>query len=97
MQVVGTLTFAKWLKRLRDQTGRRAIVKRIARIISTGDLGDHAGVGDSVSELRIHVGPGYRVYYTIRGEQLVLILCGGAKDSQERDIRQAKEMAAGIE
>jgi putative addiction module killer protein len=82
---------------LRDPLGRRAIVRRLARIVSTDHFGDHAGVGDGVSELRIDVGPGYRVYYTVREGQVVLLLCGGAKDSQERDIRRAKEMAAELE
>ena len=97
MQVVETETFWKWLKALRDQHGRQAILRRIARIVSTDNFGDHAGVGDGVSELRIDLGPGYRVYYTLRGKQVVLLLCGGAKDSQERDIRKAKEMAAELE
>ena len=97
MQVVETETFSKWLKALRDPLGRRALVRRIARIVSTDHFGDHAGVGDGVSELRIDVGPGYRVYYTLRGEQIVLLLCGGDKDSQERDIKRAKEMAAQLE
>jgi len=97
MRVVETATFAKWLKRLRDQTGRRAIVRRVARIVATDNLGDHASVGDGVSELRIHIGPGYRIYYTIRGEELILVLCGGAKDSQERDIERAKALAAETE
>jgi putative addiction module killer protein len=93
-EVIETEAFAKWLKSLRDQLGRRAIARRIAQIVSTHNFGDHASVGDSVSELRIHVGPGYRVYYTIREEKVVLLLCGGDKDSQGRDIGKAKEMAA---
>jgi len=63
--VVECETFAKWLKTLRDQLGRRNIIRRIARIVSTDNFGDHASVGDGVSELRIHTGPGYRIYYTI--------------------------------
>lgn len=97
IEVVETEIFSKWLKALRDPIGRRSIVSRIARILSTNNFGDHAGVGDGVSELRIHAGPGYRVYYTIRGEEIVLLLCGGDKDSQERDITRAKEMAAELE
>lgn len=96
-QVVETETFSKWLKALRDPLGRRAVLRRIARIVSTDNFGDHAGVGDGVSELRIDVGPGYRVYYTLRDEQVVLLLCGGDKDTQERDIKRAKEMAADFE
>jgi len=93
-EVLETEAFAKWLKGLRDLIGRRGILRRLARLVSTDNFGDHASVGDGVSELRIDVGPGYRVYYTIREGGLVLLLCGGDKDSQERDIRKAKEMAA---
>ncbi|HEX8669589.1 MAG TPA: type II toxin-antitoxin system RelE/ParE family toxin [Allosphingosinicella sp.] len=96
-EVVETEAFAQWMKRLRDPLGRRAILRRIARIVSTDNFGDHAGVGDGVSELRVDVGPGYRVYYTIREGAVVLLLCGGDKDSQERDIRKAKEMAAELD
>lgn len=96
-EVVETETFSKWLKALRDPLGRRAVLRRIARIVSTDHFGDHAGIGDGVSELRIDIGPGYRVYYTLRGELVVLLLCGGDKDGQERDIRRAKELAAQLE
>lgn len=97
MQVVETEAFSKWLRTLRDPVGRRSIVNRVARIVSTGSFGDHAGVGGDVSELRIHVGPGYRVYYTVRSQDLVLLLCGGDKGSQRRDIERAIEMAARLE
>jgi len=93
-EIVETEEFSKWLKGLRDPLGRRAILRRLARIAATDNFGDHAGVGDGVSELRIDVGPGYRVYYTIRGGRIVWLLGGGDKDRQERDIRKAKEMAA---
>lgn len=96
-EVVETEAFSKWLKALRDPLGRRAIVRRLARIVSTDHFGDHAGIGDGVSELRVDAGPGYRIYYTIREGRVVLLLCGGDKDSQERDIRRAKEMAVQVE
>lgn len=96
-EVVETEAFSKWLKALRDPLGRRAVLRRIARIVAMDHFGDHAGVGEGVSELRIDVGPGYRVYYTMRGELVVLLLCGGDKDSQERDIRRAKELAVQVE
>ena len=76
---------------------RRQINSRIARIASTGNFGDFASVGGGVSELRVHAGAGYRVYYTLRGEEVVILLCGGAKDSQDRDIKRAREMAADLE
>ena len=97
MEVAETEAFGNWLKGMRDPLGRRAILRRIARIETTDNFGDHAGIGDGVSELRIDVGPGYRVYYTIREGAVMLLLCGGDKDSQERDIRRAKEMAAELE
>lgn len=96
-EVVESETFSKWLKALRDPIGRRVIVRRLARIVSTDHFGDHAGIGEGVSELRIDAGPGYRIYYTIRDARVVLLLCGGDKDSQVRDIRRAKEMAAELE
>ena len=96
-EIVETEAFSKWLKGLRDPLGRRAVIRRLARIVATDNFGDHAGVGDGVSELRIDTGPGYRVYYTIRDEQVVWLLGGGDKDSQERDIKKAKELAAGPE
>ena len=71
------------------------IAKRIDRIAS-GNFGDAKSVGDGVSELRFAFGPGYRVYYTRRGDVVVILLCGGDKDSQERDIERAKMMAKEI-
>lgn len=96
-EVVETETFSKWLKALRDLDGRRAIVRRLARIHSMDHFGDHAGIGAGVSELRIDSGPGYRVYYTLREGRVMLLLCGGDKDSQERDIRRAKDIAVQVE
>ncbi|MEA3014668.1 MAG: hypothetical protein QOD42_3213 [Sphingomonadales bacterium] len=96
-EIVETEAFSKWLKALRDPLGKRAVVRRLARIAATDNFGDHVSVGDGVSELRIDVGPGYRVYYTIREGRVVWLLGGGDKDSQDRDIRQAKEMAGELE
>jgi putative addiction module killer protein len=96
-EIVETETFSNWLKGLRDALGKRAVLRRLARIAATDNFGDHAGVGDGVSELRIDTGPGYRVYYTIREGRIVWLLGGGDKDTQERDIRRAKEMASDLE
>jgi putative addiction module killer protein len=74
----------------------KAIGKRLARV-EVGLLGDNASVGDRVSELRIHIGPGYRVDYTNRGNVLVVLLCGGDKGSQDRDINRAKALEALLE
>lgn len=92
MQVIETLEFSEWLSSLRDVVARRAIVKRLTRLAATDHFGDAHPVGDGVSEMRFHMGPGYRVYYIIRDG--AVILCGGDKDSQDRDIDRAKKMAA---
>ncbi len=90
-----TEDFAAWLTSLTDRTAQKAIAKRLVRV-EAGLLGDWSSVGDGVSELRVHVGPGYRVYFTIRQREIVILLCGGDKSSQSRDIRQAKELADGL-
>lgn len=84
--------FERWLGRLRDVSTRAIIVRRIARV-ARGNLGDVRAVGEGVSELRIDHGPGYRVYFTKRGERMIVLLCGGDKDSQARDIARAKALA----
>ncbi len=83
----------EWLKALRSGTDRAIIAKRLVRL-SNGNFGDVEPVGEGVSELRIHVGPGYRVYFMRRGAMIVLLLCGGDKGSQSRDIARAKAMAS---
>ena len=87
-----TETFSVWLKDLSDIRGRAKIVARIQRL-ADGNPGDVAPVGDGVSEMRIHFGPGYRVYYVNRGGELFVLLCGGDKSSQHRDIDEAKRLA----
>lgn len=77
---------------LRDPRARARIAKRIDRL-ARGNPGDVKPVGEGVSEMRIDYGPGYRVYYAQRGKHVVLLLCGGDKASQERDIRRAKALA----
>ncbi len=84
--------FTEWLESLRDVKGRAVIARRIQRL-ALGNFGDQKAVGSSVYELRIDFGPGYRVYFTRRGSQLVILLCGGDKSSQARDITEAKAMA----
>lgn len=95
MKTKQTPQFAKWLKGLKDQRALRSITVRIARI-EGGLLGDVKFFG-GIGELRIDVGAGYRVYFLKRGEELVILLCGGDKRSQDRDIAKAKEMAADLE
>ena len=84
--------FDTWLSALKDKLGRARIIHRI-RSAEHGNFGDCEPVGEGVSEMRIHFGPGYRVYYTRRGEVIYLLLLGGDKRSQKRDIKHAIEMA----
>ena len=88
-----TEVYAKWEKGLRDSIARAAITSRIVRL-SKGSLGDVKPVGNGISELRIHYGAGYRVYFMRRGSTIIILLCGGDKGSQTRDIARAKELAA---
>ena len=86
---LGKVPYQDWLRRLKDKTAKASVIRRILRI-ELGDLGDHKRVGDGVSELRIDVGPGYRVYFGSVGKTVVVLLLGGNKSSQERDIERAK-------
>ena len=87
-----TEVFDKWTAKLKDRQAAMAIALRLARVAS-GNFGDTKIIGDGVSELRIFVGPGYRIYYTIRNNEIVILLCGGDKSTQQNDIKQAKELA----
>ena len=95
MEIRETDTYARWFRRLRDRRAKRLIDGRIARLAS-GNPGDAGPVGGGVSELRIDYGPGYRVYYVQRGRRLIVLLAGGDKDSQDRDIIQARRLARGL-
>jgi putative addiction module killer protein len=92
IEIKQTDTFAKWQARLRDKRARTMIATRLARL-AHGLAGDVEPVGEGVSELRIHYGPGYRVYFQQRGPLLVVLLCGGDKQTQSRDIATAKKLA----
>lgn len=87
--------FDTWLSALKDKVGRARIIHRI-RAAEYGNFGDCEPVGEGVSEMRIHFGPGYRVYFTRRGDVVYLLLSGGNKSSQKRDIKHAIEMARAI-
>lgn len=80
--------FDTWLASLKDKIGKARIIQRLDAA-AVGNFGDCEPVGEGVSEMRIHVGPGYRVYYTRRGEVVYLLLGGGTKSTQKRDIKQA--------
>jgi putative addiction module killer protein len=92
MEIVKSGTFDRWLSMLADGRARARIQVRIDRL-QTGNAGDSRPVGDGVSEMRVDYGPGYRVYFLRRGAQLVVLLCGGDKSSQSRDIESAKAIA----
>jgi putative addiction module killer protein len=91
-----TDAFRKWRMKLEDERARAAIASRLDRM-AYGLAGDAAPVGAGVSELRIHYGPGYRVYFCKREQTIILLLCGGDKSSQDRDIATAKRLAAELE
>ena len=92
IEVRQTETFAKWLIKLRDLRARARIQARIDRL-ELGSAGDARPVGEGVSEMRIDYGPGYRVYFIQKGSELIILLAGGDKCSQSRDITKAKEIA----
>ena len=96
IEVRQTAAFKAWFARLRDIRAQAQIVRRIERA-QAGNLGDVKAIGDGVSEMRIHHGPGYRLYLARRGARLVVLLCGGDKGSQAADIRRAKAMARELE
>lgn len=87
-----TNEFTKWAKGLGDTRAKAAIASRIDRM-EDGNLGDVSPVGDGVSEVRIHYGPGYRLYFVERAGTIIILLCGGDKASQSRDIARAKQLS----
>lgn len=95
MEIKRTSQFASWIDGLKDVVGRSRILARIRRL-GDGNPGDHRNLSDGISELRVDVGPGYRVYCTQRGKQWVILLVGGDKGSQQRDIEKAKELARSL-
>lgn len=92
IEVVQSETFAKWFSGLRDRAARARIQVRLDRL-TMGNFGDVKPIGAGLSELRVDYGPGYRVYYMQRGTMLVVLLAGGDKSSQARDIKAAQRIA----
>ena len=90
-----TMEFSNWLTKLKDVQARARIVRRVDRL-QRGNPGDVKPVGEGVSELRIDYGPGYRVYFIQEGKLVIVLLCGGDKSSQSRDISQAKALAKAL-
>lgn len=95
-EVLKSSTFDAWLRALRDRSAKAKIEVRIRRL-SLGNPGQFRALKNGINELKIDHGPGYRVYYTFKGKALVLLLCGGDKSTQNKDIHLATEIAAGWE
>ena len=96
MQVEKTDEYRHWIDGLKDRAGRARILVRVERLIH-GNPGQHRDLADGVSELKIDVGPGYRVYYSQRGTRLLLLLAGGDKSTQQKDIAIAIQLAKSFE
>jgi putative addiction module killer protein len=92
VEVVRSETFDRWLRKLKDRQAVARVLVRIDRL-AAGNPGDVKAIGAGISELRIDYGPGYRVYYMRDGDRLILLLCGGNKSSQDRDIQKARLVA----
>jgi len=93
VEVVKSATFDRWLRKLKDRRAAARVLVRIDRL-AAGNPGDVKPVGAGISELRIDYGPGYRVYCINEGQRLIVLLCGGDKSSQDRDIAEAHRIAA---
>lgn len=91
-EIIRSTTFSQWLSDMRDNQARMRVLARLDRM-ALGNFGDVQPVGEGISELRIHYGPGYRLYCLQSGPRVVVMLCGGDKSSQSRDIEQAKLIA----
>ncbi len=90
--IVKTVDFDKWLRNLKDHRAKAKVLFRIQRIQEQGNFGDCQPVGHGISELRIHYAKGYRVYFKQKDDVIVLLLCGGTKSTQDKDIIRAKEL-----
>jgi putative addiction module killer protein len=95
IEIRETGTYAHWFARLRDRAAQARILARIRRLL-LGNPGDVKPVGEGISEMRIDYGPGYRVYFTRRGRSLIILLAGGDKSTQTKDIQSAKELARNL-
>ena len=92
MDIEKSDVFIKWHKKLKDYNAKFRIQARIDRLVE-GNPGDVESIGEGCSEMKIDYGPGYRVYYKDTGKKIIILLCGGIKDTQQRDIERAKKIA----
>jgi putative addiction module killer protein len=90
--LIATPEFERWLEKLRDAKGKARVLSRLDSV-ALGNFGDCQSVGEGVTEMRIHFGPGYRVYFTRRGTLVYVLLIGGDKSTQRRDIKRAHQIA----
>lgn len=95
MTIRETEIYKKWFAKLKDTVAKARILVRLRRM-ALGNFGEYKDLGDNVSELKFHFGPGYRIYYTERDGEIVILLAGGDKSSQTKDIAKAKELAANL-
>ena len=95
-EIKSTKIFSQWILKLKDMKGRIAVARRIERM-EHGNFGDVKSVGISISELRIQTGPGYRIYFTKREERIIILLVGGDKSTQSKDIEKAKKLLKEID
>lgn len=86
-----TEMFSKWLYKLKDIQGKVSILRRVDRM-KKGNFGDYKPLGDGINELRLKTGPGYRIYYTQKDDEIIVLLIGGDKSTQSKDIEKAKEL-----
>jgi len=94
--IAQTSTFATWLRKLKDTQAKAAIIRRLNRA-AKGHLGDVKAIADKVFEMRLTMGPGYRLYFIHQGSTILLFLCGGDKSSQKHDIERAKQLAENLQ
>lgn len=92
MKVETSTIFLEWLKNIKDAKAHTAITRRIQALRSDGHFGDHKHITGAIFELRVHTGPGYRLYVAKKGDALVILLCGGDKSTQKRDIMKAQKI-----
>jgi len=96
MELYSTKIYDKWFERLKDKIGKSIIDAKLFKIKHSGNFGDHEIVAKNITELKIHHGPGYRIYLTTKEDQVIILLIGGDKSTQARDIKKAERMAASI-